>query len=534
MAPPGVNSFYDHLDSIMTFGSCFSPFSSSYTSSLMSPLSLKPALSPLSSRSFSYGLSVIHSDHDYVIKPAAPESAQFADDATASDITTSPDGSNSACVDEGSCQAPGSDAMLSSAADLDSTGDDNIADTDFLPDLDSIDFSLTDLDPCSDMAMEDSFQEFIDSALDKSSATFYGNDEEAAVMKPETGAVIYNKEDFFHMLGLRPTGQVTTATPTSCSTQTLEAVPTKKTSCSGTEASTSTVYSTAYNRQHHAVQTSPSTQGVRRNYAPSSSPHVLLIPSSLELMTPLTIDTSFDISLECPRELSPQGDDVTMAENSGETCDDSDTNEFLKWLHDANEIKTNDDNNNEINLGGLMASSTVTGNYSQRAVESELDLESFIDLDDYITDSTTPYPEVTSMAPSISDGLVAHRKYQKAVSDLKLSLLTEFSFRFTENERQKNDAVSDYSTVPTQRCNSSRTSPAVPHSKHSLGYKTWPSSVSGSPFHSPLSARSTDISSVSPLDDHDRTHLSMLDLFSEENAPSLLHIEMSDQDIGFM
>ncbi|CAL1546976.1 unnamed protein product [Lymnaea stagnalis] len=532
MAPPGVNSFYDHLDTIMTFGSCFSPFSSSYSSSLMSPSSLKPALSPMSSRSFSYGLSVIHADHDYVIKPVVAESAR-----PVGDVTTRLEGGTSACVEEGGCPAPGSDAMLSSAADFESTGEDNITDTDCLPDLDSIDFSLTDLDPCSDMAMEDSFQEFIDSALDKSSETFYGNDEEAAAApRRETEAVVYNKEDFFHVLGLRPAGQTATvATPTSSSTQTLEAVPTKKSSCSGAETFPSIVYSTACNRHHHTVQTSPSTRGAHRNIAPSS-PQVLLIPS-LEFMTPLTIDTSFDIGQEFPGEFSRQAEDVTMVETSGETCEDSETHEFLKWLHDAHEPKTNDANNNEIYAGCLLAASMETGN-SQKAVESpELDLESFIDLDDYIADSTTSYTGVAATAThaeQMSDSIVfARQTSQDGVSDLKLSFLSELSYRFHENERLQNDAGFDFRIKTLQHCHSSQSSPVGSHSVSSHGYRTWPSSESGSPAPSPISLKSTDPSSVSHLAYRDGAHLAMLDLFSEENAPALLHIEMSDQDIRF-
>lgn len=120
MAPPGVNSFYDYLDNIMTSGSnCYLSSSKLSLIGSLSPSSLKPSFGPLSPSAYSIGLSVIHSDHDYVIKPAQVTSQSRSD--VAEKLSPADDESN--CV---------GDAMLSSAADL---ADDNMTGSDFLQDL---------------------------------------------------------------------------------------------------------------------------------------------------------------------------------------------------------------------------------------------------------------------------------------------------------------------------------------------------------------------------------------------------------------
>ncbi|XP_059146110.1 uncharacterized protein LOC131933345 [Physella acuta] len=500
MAPPGVNSFYDYLDNIMTTGSsCYLSSSKLSVIGSLSPSSFKPSFGPLSPSTYSIGLSVIHSDHDYVIKPAQVTCQSRSD--VAEKLSPADDESN--CV---------GDAMLSSAADFGNLADDNMTGSDFLQDLDNIDFSLADLDPCSDMTMEDSFQDFIDSAIDKSVQPFFGADMDGEAPQPHN-TVIYNKEEFLHRLGLTPTPtpdvQAHLVSPNSepshptlhSSPFTSDLIPTKKGSCSCSETTSCVVYSTAHSQ--HIVQTCSST-------VKSSNPlhkGVNLQLYSHEPMTPLTIDTSFT---DLPETFHIDLDNSTHSDDETDMCtEDSETVEFLKWLHDDPDHDKDINNNN--------SAPVVSPVSSDNRIPESVDFESFVNLEDLASADSISLPTPQSVDSQTSP----QSPQDKTHPHLRFSFIPESHYT---SKNLKTDSLSSGSPYTIQN------SPFHAVSDYCSTQK-WPSSAHTSPSASPSSISSTDYMWVSSTESQ---QLSLLSLFSDENAPALLQSECSLPEIRFI
>ncbi|KAH9500143.1 hypothetical protein Btru_077301 [Bulinus truncatus] len=502
MAPPGVNSFYDYLDTLSAFGPRYSSLQLSLSSSFVSTMS-PPAINvtQLASSSSkpmmkSSDILSILSDHDYVTKPVGwerPTEAPVEKQALYSD------GEEEEALEEeetmGADESVGAptqgtvgDAMLSSAADFSSE-----TDTDFLQELDSIDF--TDLDPCSDVAMEDSFQDFIDSVLDRPRPTFFGAEMESdggGFQQGSHEAVILSKEGFLGALGLKPTAQTSNraalaSNVTSCCFEpfgpitqdnpTPERVPTKQcSSCSSLESVSRIVYSTAGT---HSYTTVPALSRSDCSIRPSCFPQSVMGALSQGRLFPLTIDTSFDfepqLSTRCD---SPVRDYNSEEEDKPQVDDDA---ELLKWLH-----------------GGAEESDSVrrTGQLE----DVQMDMETFIGLDSYVTESTSPSPQ--TYIPRDNDPDIGH---------LKLSFLSADRYGFLNRNFPR-----------TEKCNESSVKSSYNSpSADPLSSGPWSYSGTVSPYSSPSFSDQESSSNES-------TQLALLNLFSEENASALHSIEESD------
>ncbi|XP_013076051.2 uncharacterized protein LOC106062329 [Biomphalaria glabrata] len=491
MAPPGVNSFFDHMDTLSAFGPCYyhSPFSIAPKPSLqplMSPPAIKATLSsPLSSSRVETDILSILSDHDYTSKPSGGLRRGVADVKE----ECSEDEAESS-LDNGSSSG---DAMLSSAADF---SNEIVADTDFLQELDSLDF--TDLDPCTDVAMEDSFQDFIDSVLDKSRPPFFGGDDSDSIQHE---AVILNQEEFLGFLGLQPAGSSIVVQPdvSLCKPDIVcpdipvpsEAVPTKKcSSCSQWETVSRVVYSSA---SSHTYTTVPARSDNNVTIKQSRFPLSTLSVMSPKQMLPLTIDTSFDFASELSGQLCGQVEDVAMQDAvKQQGSEDDATRDLLNWLQ-------------EDPIEPRVSNSAAEQQKQLIVLAPSLDLESFVDLEDFVQDSSCPQ-------------MLVHQN-NDATSNCNGYL--KFSFLSTDRHSQhfgyNEDIVGSSCVKSSLDYYSSPDSP--------VSSRSWPCSNTASPSSSP-SASSVDLSSA------ESTQLALLNLFSEENA-SVLH-SIEDSDLRFI
>lgn len=384
---------------------------------------------------------------------------------------------------------------------------------------DCIDFSLADLDPCSDMTMEDSFQDFIDSAIDKSVQPFFGADMDADVPPPHN-TVIFNKEEFLHRLGLTPTPTPEASVDlVSANTEpsypvpslhsspfTSDLIPTKKGSCSCSETTSCVVYSTAHSQ--HIVQTCSST--VKSSNSLNKGVNLKLF--SHEPLTPLTVDTTFT---DLPETFHIGLDNATPSDDETDMCtEDSETVEFLKWLHDDPD-QDKDINNNSATVASPVASPICADN----RIPESVDLESFVDLEDLASADSISHPTQQSVDSQTSP----QSPQDKPHPHLRFSFIPESHYT---SQKMK----TDFEHLPSGSPYIDQNSPFHTVSDYCSTQK-WPSSAHTSPSVSPSSISSNDYMWVSSTESQ---QLSLLSLFSDENAPALLQSECSLPEIRFI
>ncbi|CAG5122948.1 unnamed protein product [Candidula unifasciata] len=497
MVPRGVHAF-----SGMKIVPIHQP-SSTLTKSFSSSLSSEKWIS-------SSQLSSILSDHAYVLRP--PDGG-LEDDMAWSNGGNEP----SVSVDKGN------EVFSRRMIGLQNTTE--CGDADFLSGLDDLDF---DLEPCEDVDMAESFQEFIDSALEDSCCSFSGE----STQQPELGVEDISKEEFLSSLCLRSTQVQASnsdlqsslcekAPDSSCSVmsadedaQLLDAVPTKRCCCMVSQTFPTTVYSMARDGLQSLVRTSPSS--LVTNISDNSCRNCLENRlTARRVMSPLFIDTSFG---ECSQSLqSSSGDYVdtsVFGQDSSGTDDNSDTTDVTAWLTESPQSNCYTDCLNEScdNIVFAMSENST----------SSLDLESFVDLDDYMDEDLQQrralgYPcDNSQLHPANKDtqqtSLLEKQQNHKRYSSFEFS--PHFSFCQSVSPGSRRSESSNLSPC---------SSPA------------W--SVTDASQLSPLG--SLHPSESGPLDNIEedfslKGQLALLNLFSEENAESLLLAESSVPTIRFM
>ncbi|BFZ24839.1 hypothetical protein BsWGS_27878 [Bradybaena similaris] len=525
MVPPGVHTF-----SGMKISSIH--LSTSSTTNPFSRASLSPEKWILSSQ-----LSSIFRDHAYVLKSHGGDTA---------DDTSWSNGRNQ------STAGAGDDHVFSSKID----GFRNITesgDVDFLKGLDELDF---DLDPDDDVEMADSFQDFIDSALEDSCYSFLtdrltgGSSQQSHQGNGDIG-----KEEFLSSLCLRSaqvkasnsdlTSSLDERAPnTTCSvqaadqdTQLLDQVPTKRCSCMASEAAPRAVYSMAQVSQ--PVCTSPSTLVTNSKDSACSNCLQTRLTSDRP-MSPLFIDTSFS---ECPQSLqSFSGDSVSAASETTHDPSDSDNDatDVMKWLSESQQ-------SGDVYTDSLNWESDNKVFVLPDKPSCSLDLESFVDLDDYLDEDLpqqiTPgcpcdhsplYPATKDHSP-LHPVTKDHSPLHPVIKDALIMSPLRLSFLEEQQDRK--------------RCSSFGFHPHLSVSSN-ISHDARSSEASNmSPWNSPAWSV-TDSSQLSPLgstnlsgpaapdsvfeDSSLKGQLDLLKLFSEDNVESLLLAESSAPTIRFV
>lgn len=460
------------------------------------------------------------------------------------------------------------DAMLSSAVDSEKLAEEG-TDTDFLKDLDDLTFTFD--DPCCEVAMEDSFQDFIDSALDQSSYPPFLSD--ASDDKPVhcQSAVILNKEQFLETLQLKPAQehgdawatQSASFLPNTFSINRLastnktsvdvssnqsqnhnakpasfcDMIPTRQCSC--VDSVFKAVYSTAHPPQRDCVRTCPSTLVTCRNFEnndylipQSQTPETSTPPVFIDLSPRQLSDTSQVSTLEC---LSITIDDDTAQKM------DNDTADIMKWLSESQHGQpqhSSDSNNNNTSHGvSINESVSFSTEISQQSsfVASSFDFESFVDLDDLETEMTDRNEKCTQNYPC-ERTVTYQSKVDKSgpyISQLKLSLLTEhLNFSTKHPHGSLSDAYSDSSLID-------KLSPKCSDLSYCDFSPSWSRTDSTQSAVSPATLASMDVSLSSNLDDTTddslaKSPFALLNLFSDENATSLLHNDTAMPNLRFM
>lgn len=398
---------------------------------------------------------------------------------------------------------------------------------------DELDF---DLDPDDDVEMADSFQDFIDSALGDSGYSFLSDRlTGGSSQQPHHGIGGISKEEFLSSLCLRSAQVKASNSDLSSSpyerapssswsvpaadqdNQLLDQVPTKRCSCMTSEAVHRAVYSMAQVSQ--PVCTSPSTLVTNSNDS-SCRKCLQTRLTSDRLMSPLFIDTSFS---ECPQSLqSFSGDSVrTESVTTNDSADsDTDTTDIMKWLSETQQ--SGDLYTDSLNWESDNKVFVAPDNRS-----CSLDLESFVDLDDYL-DEDLPQ-QITPGCPCDHSPLHPAIKDAVIMSPLRLSFL---------EEQQDRKRCSSFGFIPNLSMSSN-----ISHDGRSS------ESSNMSPWHSPAWSV-TDSSQLSPLgsmnlsgptaqnsifeDSSLKGQLALLKLFSEDNVESLLLAESSAPTIRFV
>uniref|UniRef100_A0A0B7AYR7 Uncharacterized protein n=1 Tax=Arion vulgaris TaxID=1028688 RepID=A0A0B7AYR7_9EUPU len=552
MAPPGVNTLFDPLD-IMTFPSVFIPVlprseSTSVFSSLLQPLPQKVSSLPESS----FILSSIHSDHDYVIKSHMNKEYGLSVDTD--------DYCDQAVGDNNSSSSGGGDAMLSRCAvDFEKVSTEGI-DTDFLIDLDDLNFNLDGLDPYCEVAMEDSFQDFIDSALEQSYSSLLNNISTCNDKQPHgTEAVILNKEQFLSTLNLRPTQENTnsdecwsspstsqsassssfssnslfsnTTTYVNChktsnlnnnNSSSCNSIPTRQCSYLEFESVFKAVYSTAHPQEcvricpSNLITNTTERTNIRDCRPLNSTPDIV--------MSPLFIDTSLSGVTTKSFKSSDDSLDITMEEDNQWRLD-QETVDIMTWLSEGQQEdyqQYSDSNNNIIHSERVNKVSHFadTPNYSSLATPS-LDFESFVDLDDLETETQQSDP----------DYMLQQTNKQSKNSITNVDFTDHFTSRTTFPHSSDSDIQSEISFQ-------GKLSPVSSDLSYCNISPAWSRTDSFHSLVSPHPLTIMDLSSSNFDDDTDdnsmKSPFALLNLFSDENATSLLHTDSTVPNIRFI
>lgn len=424
----------------------------------------------------------------------------------------------------------------------------------FISFTDDLNFCPEDLDPCSDFEMEDSIEDFIDSALEKT----YPSDRYPHSSGDHTGltckdAVIFSKEEFLASLELRPAQGISNAelwspsvtcksqidstasvneaelymsSSVSNGTQLMNSIPRKECSCLDVKDVTKAVYSTAHSLNEDSVRICPSTlnasrsDGRCRDCSPGRHP-------SERLFLPLFVQIS---GVNSELSQNPSGDCVHMRSESPDF--DKDTADIMKWLKDSQhseERPYNDHISCALSGGQEGRASTLREIDRGDFTLSSMDLETFVDLDDFLNKTTSgSSQEEVARDHSLqrtSDRLEHNGVEPSRFSQLKLSFLEEQPEYIRQIDRQRLGSDSNlFSEVFPRDQKSSATSSCVSPA-WSLADSTV-LSMSPSPLTSmdlPVTLHSEDsVEESSP-----RSQLALLKLFSDENALSLF---LSDSD----
>lgn len=430
---------------------------------------------------------------------------------------------------------------------------------------DDLNFSFDDLNPCCEVAMEDSFQEFIDSALEQSYSTSLDDlsaDSESSTSSQD--AVILSKEQFLAMLELQPTQQDDNANNNvlsqsstllgtgSCPDNIIcssdgpvlkiadlstpkvymenvnhnDQVPTRQCSCLCFESEFKAVYSIAHPINQESMMTCSSASSLRKKDDCTECSETGL--ASEVRMSPLFVD-NISGCVSGSFQSSPKDciDDVMEEDTLQRT--DRDTADIMTWLNESQqEFQQQYIDNNNINqthTDDLLAGSDFPNQNTMAS--SPLYLESFVDLEHFEIKTSDkeehPHTGHTCLGPadhSQSDSISSCNS-----SQLKLSVFTERAdcFSHTYPESSLSEMLSPHSSE-------------VSHNAFSPALSITDSNQS---LFSPQQLRSMDLSFSSNYDDElcetaGESPLALLNLFSDENATSLLHTDSAVPSIRFM
>ncbi|BFZ09980.1 hypothetical protein BsWGS_13018 [Bradybaena similaris] len=508
-----------------------------------------------------------HTDHDYVLKPHV-NWVPYVDSNPLCGLPADYDNSSPLCgLSADYDNSSYGDAMLSSCAatDFEKGVGESTADTDFLKDLDDLDFSFDDLNPCSEVAMEDSFQEFIDSALDQSySTSLHDMSPDKELSTSGQDAVILSKEQFLALLELKPTQQDnnvnnnilsqsstligTGSCPDSiiCSSDGPvskvadlstpkvytkdvnhnDQVPTRQCSWLCFESEFKAVYSIAHPINQESVMTCSSASSLRNKDDCTECSETGL--ASEVRMSPLFVD-NISGCVSGSLQSSPKDCiDVVMEEDTLQRTD-RDTADIMTWLNESQQEFQQQviDNNNidQTHTDELLAGLEMPNQNTM--ARSPLYLESFVDLEHFEIETSDKEAHPHTDHPC--QGLADHSKCDSISScnssQLKLSVFTEHTDCFSHTYPES--SLSEMLSPNSSDFSHNAFSPALSISDSNQ-----------SPF-SPQQLRSMDLSFSSNYDDElcetaGKSPLALLNLFSDENATSLLHTDSTVPSIRFM
>ncbi|CAG5117364.1 unnamed protein product, partial [Candidula unifasciata] len=430
-----------------------------------------------------------------------------------------------------------------------------------------LNFSFDDLNPCCEVAMEDSFQDFIDSALEQSYSTFLHElspDNETSSSSC-TDTVIFSKDQFLAALELRPvqnnsnssnmlspsstpvdvgccsdsatrSSSVSVAETADSSTPKVytqdsssnDQVPTRQCSCMGFVSESKAVYSVAHSTNQESLMTCSSTSALSKGDDCTECSQSGL--TSEVRMSPLFVDP-FSGSICCSSQLYQQdGMYIVMEEDSLQKTD-RDTAGIMTWLNDSQQVfrqqygHTNGispEHSQDVIAGTELSNQNTT-------ITSSMDLETFADLEDVEVEATDKEPHThTCQKPENPSNCFSN---SPCISRLKLSAFTER----VESIGKLTQSFCSY-TYPESSELLSPSSSYVAHNDFSPALSIPDSNQS--PF-SPQHLRSMDLSFSSNYDDaifdtSVKSPLALLNLFSDENAASLLHADSTVPSFRFM